>query len=467
MKYDIDWQEIVNCKKKELLQDIERLLKIPSVRGKQSEGAPVGLGPKQALIEMMQMGEEAGFIVHDFGPLVTRMDWGDESLESFGILGHVDVVPIGEHWDSDPFVPVYKDGNLVARGSLDDKGPLVCAFFAMKLLKERGFVPKRCVQLIVGSDEETDWECMSAYKQQAQLPEEGFVPDAYFPVVNGEKGVAHARFTLGVDRDSQADYCLMAFHAGLKENMVPATAIASVRGRHLNQIAQDFEKYLKLHSQVSGSVSVNEKLLELTLHGQSAHGSTPQNGVNAATYLADFLRKYPFGVGSDFLALLGGVVHKDSFGENLGIAHESPKMGRLTCNLGKADFDSEEGGYLILDIRFPASQEFSDIERQLRSYATTKIEVEVTYKKIPHYVSLESPLVQTLLRVYEEQTGKQGFERIIGGATYASLMPKGVAFGALFPDTKDTMHQANECIPIRDLLKATAIYAQAIAEYVC
>ena len=75
--------------------------------------------------------------------------------------------------------------------------------------------------------------------------------------------------------------------------------------------------------------------------------------------------------------------------------------------------------------------------------------------------------MKKLLDIYEEQTGQKGSERVIGGATYARLLKEGVAFGALFPTTQDTMHQADEHIPVADLLKATAIYAQAIAELAC
>ncbi len=33
---------------------------------------------------------------------------------------------------------------------------------------------------------------------------------------------------------------------------------------------------------------------------------------------------------------------------------------------------------------------------------------------------------------------------VIGGGTYGRLMERGVAYGAMFPDSIDTMHQANE-----------------------
>ncbi|MGL6299761.1 hypothetical protein ACR31S_05825 [Streptococcus iniae] len=57
----------------------------------------------------------------------------------------------------------------------------------MKLLKEKGFIPKKKVRLIVGTDEESDWKCLNYYQSICPIPKIGFVPDAYFPIVNGEK----------------------------------------------------------------------------------------------------------------------------------------------------------------------------------------------------------------------------------------------------------------------------------------
>ncbi|MCI5700734.1 MAG: M20 family metallopeptidase [Lachnospiraceae bacterium] len=50
---------------------------------------------------------------------------------------HMDVVAPGEiPWDSDPFVPVIKDGRLYARGAADDKGGLIAMLTALLIFKE-------------------------------------------------------------------------------------------------------------------------------------------------------------------------------------------------------------------------------------------------------------------------------------------------------------------------------------------
>ncbi|WP_457588992.1 M20 family metallopeptidase [Ensifer canadensis] len=54
------------------------------------------------------------------------------------LTGHIDVVPPGaaEHWTSDPFTPVLKDGFLHGRGTVDMKGGVACMLMAIEVLRE-------------------------------------------------------------------------------------------------------------------------------------------------------------------------------------------------------------------------------------------------------------------------------------------------------------------------------------------
>jgi acetylornithine deacetylase len=57
---------------------------------------------------------------------------------SIMLTGHIDVVPPGapEHWSTDPFIPVLKDGFLHGRGTVDMKGGVACMLMAVEILKE-------------------------------------------------------------------------------------------------------------------------------------------------------------------------------------------------------------------------------------------------------------------------------------------------------------------------------------------
>lgn len=65
----------------------------------------------------------------------------------FTINGHVDVVPAGQGWSGDPFIPVERDGLLVGRGACDMKASVAAAVVAL----ERTEAP---AALLLTSDEE-------------------------------------------------------------------------------------------------------------------------------------------------------------------------------------------------------------------------------------------------------------------------------------------------------------------------
>lgn len=103
--------------------------------------------------------------------------------------------------------------------------------------------------------------------------------------------------------------------------------------------------------------------------------------------------------------------------------------------------------------------------QKLRDYVSTKdFQVADFSNSRPHHVDKEHVLIRTLQRVYEEQTGEKAELLAIGGGTYARSLQAGVAFGPLFPGKEELAHQKDEYIEIEDLLKATAIYAEAIYE---
>jgi acetylornithine deacetylase/succinyl-diaminopimelate desuccinylase family protein len=54
---------------------------------------------------------------------------------TFAFNTHMDVVPVGEGWSSDPFKLTEKDGRLYGRGACDCKGPLAAMLEAMRMLK--------------------------------------------------------------------------------------------------------------------------------------------------------------------------------------------------------------------------------------------------------------------------------------------------------------------------------------------
>lgn len=463
---NINWLEEVTQRKDALLEDLFRLLEIPSVRedDKATEEAPVGPGPKAALEEFLKMAQEDGFKTKQFGPWAGRVEIG-QGDELFGILGHLDVVPVGTGWETDPFKPVIIDDKIYARGSSDDKGPTVGAYFAIKMLRDMGVQFNKRIHLIVGTDEESGWQCMDYYFQEAEMPDFGFSPDGNFPIINGEKGNVSALITGTQSDQLDGDLHLLNLNAGLRSNMVPQDVTANLKTQDAEAIVQAFQEFLGQHADLKGEARVDGERLELTLVGKAAHGSTPHAGVNAATHLALFLSNYNFDQkdAQALIQMLANELFEGFDASKVEANHHHDVMGDVSMNVGIVNYDAEKGLDMDINFRYPEGTNPDNIHQGLtNTLGKYAFQVNMGDFKEPHYVPADDPMVKTLLEVYENQTGEKGYEKSIGGGTYGRLMPRGVAYGALFPDSTDTMHQANEFFSVSDLLRSTAIYAEAI-----
>lgn len=463
-----NWKEEVEKRKDQQLTDLFRLLRIDSVRNddEATPEAPVGPGPLRALEEFMQMVEEDGFTPEQFGSWAGRFEVG-EGDELMGILGHLDVVPAGSGWKTDPFEPTIIDGKLYARGALDDKGPMMAAYQAIKILTDLGVKFNKRIHFIVGTDEESDWQCLDYYFKHAEMPDFGFSPDAYFPIINGEKGNVSAHITFASTAQDEENVKLINFEAGSAPNMVADSAVAVIEGVDPATIDEKLTAYLdSTNDQIKGNIEVQKDEIKISFQGKSAHGAMPERGVNAGTHLANFLSDINFGNQSaqEFIQLITKYLHDSTDGAKAGIIYTDELMGDLSMNIGIATYNPQKGGFIDANIRFPQGTSADTIQKQFqetfKNYQTLKVDMGSAME--PHYVPKTDPLVETLLDVYEEHTNTPGYETIIGGGTYARLMPKGVAYGALFPESEDVMHQANEYINLDDLFKATAIYCDAI-----
>ena len=191
----------------------------------------------------------------------------------------------------DPYGAVIKDGKIYARGSSDDKGPTMAAYYAMKLVKEQGLPLKKRVRLILGTDEESGWRCVEHYFKKEEMPDTGFVPDANFPIIHAEKGIANfdiVQVPGNVEEEPAPGNLLVSFQSGRRYNMVPDFAEARLKLLEgASDIREKFDDYLEKNG-LTGTASASNDEVVLTMVGVSAHGAEPQNGINAGTLLARF-----------------------------------------------------------------------------------------------------------------------------------------------------------------------------------
>ncbi|HET7304973.1 MAG TPA: M20 family metallopeptidase [Segeticoccus sp.] len=70
------------------------------------------------------------------------------------LLGHTDVVPVGDGWTVDPFGAVVRDDRIFGRGTTDMKGGIAACLVAMTALRDAGAPLAGPVQLAAVVDEE-------------------------------------------------------------------------------------------------------------------------------------------------------------------------------------------------------------------------------------------------------------------------------------------------------------------------
>lgn len=461
------WKEKVLEYENQMIDDLKGLLSIESVRddSKASKDAPVGPGPRQALDYMYELAERDGFSTHDVDHIAGRIEAG-QGEDVLGILCHVDVVPAGDGWDSDPFDPVVTDDAIIARGTLDDKGPTIAAYYAVKILNDMNVDWKKRIHMIIGTDEESDWKCTDRYFQTEEMPTLGFAPDAEFPAIHGEKGIT--TFDLIQDQINEdvdePDYELLNFESGQRYNMVPDHAEARVLVKeNMTDVIQNFEYFVE-QNELQGESTVDSGILILTVEGKAVHGMDPSLGVNAGLYLLKFLSSLNLDKSAkDFVEFNNRYLFDSHFGEKMGMKFHTDVMGDVTTNIGIIKYDNKEAGRYGVNLRYPQGFEFEEaVERFTIEIKDIGFSLELGKVQKPHYVDKDDPFVEKLVKAYRNQTGDMTEPYTIGGGTYARNLDKGVAFGAMFEDTEDLMHQKNEYMTKKQLINATSIYLEAI-----
>jgi succinyl-diaminopimelate desuccinylase len=453
----MDFIQEANNRKDHLVNTLQELVRIPSLYDPSTiaPNAPFGKTLREALDYMLNTAKADGFKIRDLEGYAGVIEFG-EGDEIMGVLGHLDVVPVGKGWSVDPFSATIKDGYIIGRGSQDDKGPTVAAYTAMKILKDSGFKPKKRVFMILGTDEESGMACMKYYQKHGEIPNFGFVPDADFPVIYGEKGILQ----LNVHGTKATQ--ILSLNAGERPNICIGEATVVMSGKPLKEL---FDFYLSTNL-LTGSITEGSQGTTYFIKGKYAHGSMPQEGINAAWHCLNFVGSaYQDATASELARLL-----KEYRGDALGIRYFGSHMGFLTVNLGIITIKNDTIG-LTLDIRYPQETNEKIIIKGIQSALDahlSELKVSIREHKGPLFVDPKSKLVSTLEKIYRDYShDDQSQLMTMGGGTYARSFDNFVAFGAEFPLRKrpswvGNVHQADEGYEIEQLVLATAIYAQAI-----
>lgn len=407
----------------DIIKNIAQIIQFKSYEDKPAAGAPFGLGVKAALDFYLLLADYLGFETKNYDGYAGEVTFG--SGEEFAILAHLDVVPAGSGWTHEPFGGEVDEvyGRVWGRGAMDDKGPAIICLYALKALKDEGFNPSRKIKLIVGCNEETGSKCMQYYKEHAHMPDEGFSPDASFPVIYAEKGILDIKFTFPVEGD-----------------------YSSLKGGERSNMVCDYCSFETDESERAKAFGLDFQDGKAISRGKSAHASLPSEGENAIPKMLKFL-------GLDD-------VERALFVDCFGLTRFKDETGDLTFS---PDIISGGKGFIevVVNIRCPATMPILTVYNQLDG---RNVKYEVLAAKDPLYSDKEGKLVSTLCKVYNEVAGTKNEPIAIGGGTYARELKFGAAFGPEEDGEENTIHKADEYITFEKIRRCLEIYKKAIKE---
>ncbi len=446
--------------KQEMLDTLKDFIKIESVRAPGLPNAPYGKGIFDALMFIQSTAERLDLdCVNMFGQMAyVDYGYGDEML---GVLMHVDVVPEGEGWSMPAFEGIEKDGRIYGRGAIDNKGPGVAALYALKAIKDNCIQLNKKVRLLFGTDEETTWQDMDFYKKNGQIPDIAFSPDGEYPIINMEKGALHFKLDKSFEKTTAKEGVrVISFESGTAFNVVPNKA-ECVIAAPFDIISKSVENYKCPSGAVYACEQTGDGNVRITVTGKSAHGSRPEEGINAAASLLKYLSTLPLAAGGVEQAVytLADKIGLNYNGEGLGL-DVSDESGRLTLSIGCVSI-IEGAVYTKMDIRYPVSYTLDFIDEQIKKHFGI-FDYSHFHALPTHYVPEDSVLVTKLKKTYAEMTGEAPYCISIGGATYARAFENAVTFGPLFPGKPSVEHGPDEYIETDDFFKNAEIIASAI-----
>ena len=425
----------------QFFKDLNTLVSIDSKleEDKSTEETPFGPGPRAALEAMKAIALRDGLPVIDANHKALSCTFDVGSSFNFGCLGHLDIVPAVGQWRHNPFEVSIEDGKMYGRGVLDDKGPLLAAYYAAKEAQAEGLLKDNIV-FIMGCDEENDSRGVKEYLKHYPAPDASVSPDADFPVIIGEKGIT------SIDLVGQEKPVVKSIICDNKYNLVPECATVTLypEQKDLIDLAKGYATKFGL--------GFESDELSFTFLGVAHHAMEPEQGLNALAHVLSFLYHH---VHSPFLDELNEKVVFDFYGIKTGCSYHDDVMGDVTVNLANMHYNQE--GYQVgFNVRVPLSENYTCVDTAFNAFKTARCVIKK--RSYGLYKPEDTPIAQICLESYRTITQDYSKPLTMGGGTYAREVPNALAFGPLKPQSINTCHMTDEWIMIKDLEDMYNIY---------
>ncbi|ACA86212.1 dipeptidase [Shewanella woodyi] len=462
-----------------MLDSLAKLVTFKTVakEGMTPENNPEFIGFKQ---EIKKLTQELGLTYSDHG-YVLLIGLGD-SEDKLGVITHGDVQPADPAlWAQDPFLldTQSQPGKLIGRGTEDDKGAIVTAMYAMKSIKDKQLTLSKRIELMVYLAEESDWDPLREFLKGYTPAEINITIDAEYPVVTAEKGWSQITFTIpnldgeliGKSHDKHSAN-LLSFSGGYFSSQIPQQAKAS-----LSNVSSPLLAKLKtiVTKQEGMAYRFESKGEHLTIFadGKAAHSSSPKDGVNAVTHLAQLLSAHHWPKSQASLTqsfiheLIGLGVEAELFGD---IAYNDGFMGPMTLAPTVVK-QTQKGTEVTLNLRRPVGKtpELLDIQTA-QALELWQVKHDIKLKDVETYwgkpmVMGNAPHLDTLLAVFSHFTGIKDPKPVsIGGSTNSKLFPNALSFGPTMPGKAYTGHTENEFMTQKQFMLNLKMYTAAFIE---
>lgn len=450
------FDETIENSKNEIINTLSELIKFQSVSDESGNSQyPFGEECNNVLNYILELGNSMGFKTKNIDGYCGYIEFG-EGKELVGIIGHLDVVPanIEDGWTTPPFEPSIRENKLFGRGSIDDKGPVVSALYAMKAIKDSVHVSKR-VRLILGLNEEKSWKCINYYKQHEEHPSIGFSPDANFPAIYAEKGIMSVKLK---NYFEIKDYTILEINCKNNAiNVVPKYCSIKLKKNY------NANSNLKESENIKLTETTDTLLIES--FGISAHAAHPELGKNSIKILVEYLINN-FEFTTPYLKTLYEIglfdIESPKFMSNTKLEDES---GTLTSNVAILEYINNQL-IISINLRVPVTITLDEIFSKYINLKSTfpSLDVQKLSTQEPLFVEKDNYLVKTLVNIFNKKANLNALPIAIGGGTYARAFPNCISYGATMPGDKDMCHQVDEFIEIDKLILSSKIYADAIYE---
>lgn len=447
----------------EIIKQMQKVISYPSVLVQPVVSGPFGKSNKECLEYVLSLCSSLGFKTKNLDGFCGYAEVGD-GKEIFGIIVHLDVVPEGKGWDYPPYEGKIVENRLYGRGVWDDKGPAITVIYALKALMDEGYKFEKRIRIIFGCNEESGSLCIEHYLKVEGQIDYGFSPDGDFPVIFGEKTIS--TFSLkGIDEVNNSSIKLIAFNGGEVPNAVIGEVDFTLQTKTPKEnILKTLSDYL-----ITRGLSINleeqqNDLLTFKVIGKAAHGSTPQFGINAASYAICALKQLD--IKSEFIDWYEKYINCEYNGKSLNIyAHD--EYGDLVVNVGVVRYN--KGEYeLLINCRLPFTTSTQKLYDGMTLTLKDFCKITTLTDSQGFIFDKNHPMVKIMIKNYQAITNdKESLPLCIGGGTYAREFNNCVAFGPSFPFSPvENMHGANERMDLNLLKPLFEIYYQTIKDLV-